>query len=243
MKKLLSIASIFALLLVAVPVFAANNGSGAQGTGSQQGTTNQTQQRSQTSLVPTDNMIQNQNQVKTQNEGEDSQIKTNTQEQESQGDGQETPSQGMPKGTSPRSATAQEHMSNVASKVEELLTTKTMQKGIGQQVKVIAQEQKTAQEKAQIELKKIDNRKGLLKSIIGPDFTALKNMQKVMEQNQLRIQQLTQLQNKLTNQDDITQVQEMIKTLTDQNTALQEKINLEEQSGSLLGWLLKIFVK
>ncbi|MFH1827021.1 MAG: hypothetical protein ABH812_01135 [bacterium] len=222
MKKIVPIVSVFALLLVAVPVFAANNGVGAQGTGSQ---------------------VQNQNQVKTQNEGEDSQIQTNTQEQENLGENQETQGQGMPKETSPRSETATQNMSNVAQKVEELLTTKTMQGGIGQQVKVIAQEQKTAQEEIKTELGKIDSRGGLLKSIIGPDFKALKNMQKQMEQNQLRIQQLTQLQDQLTNQGDITQVQETIQALTDQNIALQDRINLEEQSGSLLGWLFKLFAK
>ncbi len=244
MKKIISGVSVFTLLLVAMPVFAANNGAGAQGTSSQQGTTTQTQQRlQQVSPSPTGNTIQNQNQVKTQNEGEDSEIKTKTQEQESQGDEQETQGQGMPKETPPQSEAAQEHMSNVATEVEDLLKTKTMQGGIGQQVKTIAQEQKTAQQEIQTELGKVDSRGGLLKSIIGPDFKALKNMQKQMEQNQLRIQQLTQLKDQLTNQGDITQVQQMIQALTDQDTVLQDRINLEKQSGSLLGWLFKLLVK
>lgn len=232
MKKGISIASFFALLFVAIPVFAASSGTGTQ-----------TQQRLQVSPSPAGNMIQNQNQVKTKNEGEESQIQTNTQEQENFGGSQGTQGQGMPKETSPKSEIAAQNMSNVAQKVEELLTTKTMQGGIGQQVKVIAQEQKMAQEQIQAELGNIDSRAGLLKSIIGPDFKALKNMQKQMEQNQLRIQQLTQFENQLTNQGDITQVQEMIQALTDQNTALQDRVNLEEQSGSLLGWLFKLMAK
>lgn len=235
MKKIVSLVSVFVLLLVAMPVLAANSGTGAQGsTGTQQGSVTQTQQQVQQQIhvspSPTGNQVQNQNQVKTQNEGEDSQIKTNTQEQENLEDG------------SSRSETAIQNMSNVAQQVEDLLATKTLQGGIGQQVKVIAQEQKTAQEEMQIELGKVDVRNGLLKSIIGPDFKALKNMQKAMEQNQLRIQELTQLQNQLTNQGDITQVNEMIQALTDQNTALQDRINLEEKSGSLFGWLVKLFI-
>lgn len=169
--------------------------------------------------------VQNQNQVMTQNEGEDAQIQTN---------------QGLPKAISPRSETATQSMSIVAQKVEELLTTKTLQGGIGQQVRQIAQEQQSAQQGMQVELGNVDRRGGLLRTIIGPNFKALKNMQKQIEQNQLRIQRLTQLQNQLVNQADITQVQEMIQALTDQNTALQERINLEEQSGSLLGWLFKV---
>jgi len=219
-------------LLVALPVLAVNNGAGTQ-----------TQQKLQVSPSPTGNQVQNQNKVKTQNEGEDSQIQTNTQEQENLGENQETQGQGMPKEISPRSETATQNMSNVAQKVEELLTTETLQGGIGQQVKTIAQEQKTAQEQIRTELGKVDSRGGLLKSIIGPDFNALKNMQKQMEQNQLRIQQLVQLQNQLVNKGDITQVQEMAQSLTDQNIALQDRINLEEQSGSLFGWLFKLFAK
>ncbi len=225
MKKIVPIVSVFALLLVAMPVLATKSGAEAQGT------TAQTQQKLQISPSPTGNQVQNQNQVKTQNEGEDQEIKNNIQEQENLEDG------------STRSGTATQNMNNVAQKVEELLSTKTLQGGIGQQVKVIAQEQKTAQEEIQTELGKVDSRGGLLKSLIGPDFKALKNMQKQMEQNQLRIQELSQLKNQLTNQGDITQVQEMIQALTDQNTALQDIINLEEQSSSLLGWLIKLFVK
>ncbi len=243
MKKIITGVSILSLLLVGLPVFAASNGVGVQGTGSQQGITTQMQKRLQTSPSPTGNMIQNQNQVKTQNKGEDSKIKTNTQEQESQGDDQETQGQGMSKETSPRSEMAQEHMSNVASKVEELITTKAIQGGIGQQVKVIAQEQRTAQQEIKTELGQVDSRVGLLKLLIGPDYKALKNMQKVMEQNQLRIQKFEQLQNQLTNQSDVTMVKETIQALTEQNTVLQNRITHEEQSGSLLGWLFKLFIK
>ncbi len=231
-KKIISGVSVFTLLLVATPVFAANDGTGAQGTDSQQETT-----------TPTGNMIQNQNQVKTQSEGEDLKIQTNTQEQETQKGSQETQGQEAQKDVSPRSETAQEHMSNVATKVEELLTNKTMQGGIGQQVRVIAQEQKTSQQEIQTELGEVDTRNGFLKFIIGPDFKALKNMQKQMEQSQLRVQQLTQLQNQLTNQGDIAQVQQTIQALTAQNTALADRINLEEKSGSLLGWLFKLLAK
>jgi hypothetical protein len=100
-----------------------------------------------------------------------------------------------------------------------------------------------AQVQMRTELEKVDDRGGLLKSIVGPDFKALKNMQQEVEQNQLRIEQLTQLQNQLTNEADIEQVQEMIQALTDQNISLQDRVNLEEQSGSVLGWLFKLFAK
>ena len=128
-------------------------------------------------------------------------------------------------------------------KVEELLTTESAKGGIGEQVRQVAQEQKEAQEGIKTELGKIDDRSKLMKSLIGPNYQALKNMQKQMEQNQSRIKELEQLMSKLTNQSEITMVQETIKALTDQNVSLQDRIALEEQSRSLLGWLFKLFAK
>jgi tRNA A37 methylthiotransferase MiaB len=62
-----------------------------------------------------------------------------------------------------------------------------------------------------------------------------------MEQNQLRIQQLQELQNQIANQAEETQIQELIQALVEQNTALEDKIQAEEQVGSVFGWLLKLF--
>lgn len=226
MKKLVTILPIIVLLVVAIPVFAANTDQG-------------TQQKITPS--PSGNAVQNQNQVKTQNEGEDSNLQINTQEQEEQGGEQEDENRGMPKDIPPRSEEAQEHISTVSAKVEELLTTKSLRGGIGEQVKEIAQDQQSAQEEIQAELRKIDGRSGLLKSLIGPDFKALKNMQNVMEQNRLRIEQLTTLQNQLTNRGDIAQVEEMIQVLTDQNMSLQDRVGQEERGFSMFGWFFRLF--
>ena len=246
MKKLIFILPIFLAFGLIVPAFAAkNNEAGAQNTNTGQKVQQQTQTQQQLQISPsaTGNQVQNQNQVKTKNAGEDLKIQTNTQEQETQGDDEESQTQDMPKDESPRSETAKKNMSIVSQKVMELLTTKTTQGGIDEQIKQIAQEQKQAQDQTQTELGKVDNRGGLLKSLIGPNYQALKNVKKQMEQNQLRIQQLEQLKNQLINQDSIAMVQETIQALTEQNTALQDKIALEEQSSSLLGWLFKLFAK
>lgn len=233
--------AIVTVLFISPTVYAAKSDIGSQG--SNQTGQDATTQEQQIKISPTSigNQIQNQNQVETQNQGEDSQLNVNTQEQENLEDNQEN--QDMPKNESARSETAKENMSTVSQKVEELLTAEETQGGIGQQVKQIAQEQKLAQTQIHTELEKVDNRQGLLKSLIGPDYKALKNMQKQMEQNQLRIQQLEQLQNQLSNEGDITMIQETIQALTDQNIALQDRINLEEQSKSLLGWLFRLFNK
>jgi len=97
MKK---IYTIFGLLLIAtfvIPSFAAKNSSAGS-------PTPQTIRKS--TVTPTGNVVQNRNQVKTLNQGEDSQLKINTQEQESLGQ-----NRGL----------GSENMSQVATQVQEFI--------------------------------------------------------------------------------------------------------------------------
>jgi len=142
-----------------------------------------------------------------------------------------------------RSETARQNMSLVAQKVEELLASKEDQGGIGQQVKVIAQQQKQAQQEIKGQLDKLESRKGLMKKLFGPNLKAIKNLNRQMEQNQLRIEQLQQLQTEVVNQADQTQIEEAVQALVEQNTALQDQILFEEQAGSLFGWLAELLAK
>ncbi len=75
----------------------------------------------------------------------------------------------------------------------------------------------------------------------GTDKEAVQGLQQQIEQNQIQIQQLTELQNQLSNQEDITAVAATIQALTQQNTTLQERINTEERSRGIFGWLFGIF--
>ncbi len=219
MKKIFSLMFVLAWLLVVVPAWAANNGTGSQ-----------TNSVRQTTVPPTGNAVQKQNQVRVQNEGELTEIKTNTQEQESlEG-----------KQVSPRSEMAEEKMSEVASKVEELLVARTTKGGIGEEIRQVAQEQKTAQEQMRSEIKKLGERGIWLKSLIGPDFQAIKRMEKLMEQNQLRIEELAQLKNQLSNQGDLVRVQETLQMMIEQDTAIKEMIESENGSSSLFGWLFRL---
>ncbi|MBU2592518.1 MAG: hypothetical protein ABH867_04405 [Patescibacteria group bacterium] len=193
------------------------------------------------------NQAQSQNQVQTQNQGEDQQLQVATQEQESLPEGQdeenEGQAKGQPKSVSPRSETAREHISVVAQTVEELLTTQGAKGGIGQQVSEVAKEQQQAQQEIEGELDKLEARRGWTRKLFGPDYKAIKNLNQQMKRNRPRIRQLEQLQTQVTNQTDQAQIQEAVQALIGQNTALEEQIRAEEQVGSLLGWLFKLFTK
>ena len=195
-------------------------------------------------LAKAETGVKNQNQIQTQNQGEGQQIQQQTQEMEEQETKDEdTEDDGQRgEGLQNRNPKALENMSVVSRKVQELLQTKSTG-GIGEQVREIAREQNQAQIQIQDGLEKIGNRKGFVKNLFGPDYKAIKNLNKQMEQNQLRIEMLQQLVNQVENQADETQIQEAILALTEQNTALQEQIQSEEKIGSLFGWLLKLFAK
>lgn len=159
--------------------------------------------------------------------------------QEKKGESSEVDKGGVKK-PSMRSETAKEQMSEVAKKVEEILTTEGAAGGIGEQVKEIAREQSREQVEMEGEYQKLINR-GWIKRIIGPDYGAIKKLRKQMEKNQLRMRQLERLQNKLVNEGERQRVQEMIEALEKQSTFLGERIQEEEKGFSFLGWLFKLF--
>lgn len=184
---------------------------------------------------PTGSQVKNQNQVSTQNMGEESNLMVSTSEQEGTTSGRGT-------GLANKNAVAVEHMSIVAQKVQELLQVRTTG-GVGDQVRIIAQEQNKSQDQIQLQLDKIGVKGSLAKALFGPDYKALESLEQQMEQNQLRIEKLQELKLEFTNTGDQTAVQETIDALIQENTSLQEILSFEGGTKSLFGWLVRLFVK
>jgi len=227
MKK--TLLTIFLLMVLAMPVFAKNSDSN-NGYGQQ----NQVQTQEQIDEA-SGNQVQNRNEVQTQNQGEDSQLQINTQEQERLRDGSGDGSQN-------RNQMAEEKMSEVAKQVQLLLDADTTG-GIGEEIRAIAQAQNQAQPKIREQLTKIESKGKLAKFLTGADYGAIKKLNEQIAENQLRIEQLIELQNQLTNESEITLVQETIQALNQVNTELQAKVLAEEQTRSMFGWLFKLFAK
>lgn len=224
MKKLLYVIPVFVVFGLVTTTYAANNGVEAQ---SGQGT----QLLLHASPSPTG--IQNKNQVSTQNQGEDTQLQVSTQEEESLGEEQQIGLQ--------NNGLGDENMSEVAKQVQALLQVRTTG-GIGQQVREIAQAQNQAQTQIQAQLDKLDSKGKVARFLTGTNFEAIKSLEQQISANQLRIQELTMIATQLTNQSDITMVQETIQALIQENIDLQEKVATEMQTRSLFGWLFKLFV-
>src|SRR4030042_5221080 len=145
------------------------------------------QQRTNTSPSPTGNQIQNQNQI--QNRGEEQQIQT--QEQESL---ENVTSEALRN----RNQNVVQNMSEVAKYVQQLQQIRTTG-GIGDQVRQVAREQNQAQSQIQEQLNKLDSKGKLARFFTGTDYSAVKNLKAQLVQNQVRLKQLEQLQNQLSN--------------------------------------------
>ncbi|MBU4210387.1 hypothetical protein KJ637_03025 [Patescibacteria group bacterium] len=170
--------------------------------------------------------------------------------QESRGSGD--PTMGAPANISKET---REHVNVVAQEVENLLTIESADdadnQGIGPQVKLIAQEQKRIQEQIKTQLNKLEARQGLAKKLFGPDYGAIKTMNKLMETNREKLGALTQLQTQVqsqtANQGADTQFKTAMQTalqgMSQQNTALQEQVQAEQQTKSMFGWLFRFFAK
>ena len=222
--------SAFILSALIYKVYATNG----QGAGSQGSTGRGTQES-------TTQPVQNQNKVQVKNQGEEQQLQVQTQEQ------QDTETEEGTNSNSQKAKEAKKGLSEtrsfVAQQIQALLQTQSAAGGIGDQVREWARAQQQSELKIQEHLSKIEGKTGLTRSLFGPNYSSLNELKQEVNQNRVRVQQLEQLKSKLTDQSDIANVDEMITLLNQENTALQEKVNLEETNGGLLGWLVKLFVK
>lgn len=207
---------------------------------------NQTQQQTQTSNQGEDNQIQTQtqqqlmdnsaennqmqNQKQIQNQGEDSQIQTQEQETSQAGSGN-----GL--------QIAEQRRSVVANAIQEMLQVAEKNKGIGQQVKTIAQTQTQSQEKLEVSLQKVQSRNKFVKFFIGPNYSEIDNAKKLLEQNHEQIQQLNQIKNQLSNKADQQTLTEQLQVLEQANLEIENSLNLSQKGFSLLGWLFRFFAE
>ncbi len=170
-----------------------------------------------------DDQIQDQNQVK--NQGEANKVQTNEQEEN--------------KGQN--NATVEQRRSQVANAVKEMLQIADRNAGIGQQVKVIAQNQNQNQEKLETSLQKIQSRNGFVKFFIGPNYGEINNAQKILEQNKEQINQLNQIKTELSNEGDAQALMNQVKILEQSNLQIENSLQSEQNGFALLGWMFKLF--
>jgi hypothetical protein len=147
------------------------------------------------------------------------------------------------KGSNPKKPdSSQDNRSEVAKTVQELLKTGNFENGIGLQVKLIAKQQQLAQKNISSTIDALDARSDMEKLVFGPNYQSCNKLRNEIRENELRIEKLKTLQNQMKDQVEILKVQQVIEILNQQNTQLSERINAEEKTPSIFGWVIRYFL-
>ncbi|MCK9439256.1 MAG: hypothetical protein WC164_03785 [Patescibacteria group bacterium] len=133
--------------------------------------------------------------------------------------------------------------SQVANAVQEMLKVAERSGGIGDQVRVMAQNQEKTQEKIEASLEKIQNRNKLMRFVFGPDSEEIKNARRILQENQDELTQLENVRSQLTNIVDQEKVQEQIEKIQEARAEIEQDLNKSEKVFSLFGWMRNIFSK
>lgn len=138
---------------------------------------------------------------------------------------------------------AEAHRSTVANFVQSLSTVAEKESGIGQEVKVIAQQQNDIKERTSDLINAVENRSKVKTFFIGTSYKNLGELRSQMVQTRNRIEQLKQLAEKAENETDKTELQNQIQTLEQEQTDINSFITQNESKFSLFGWAVKLFRK
>jgi flagellin-like hook-associated protein FlgL len=141
--------------------------------------------------------------------------------------------------------TAEEHRSTVASFVKSLQDVADIEgeSGIGDQVRVVAQAQNDSASTSAEAITKVKNRSKWQTFLFGSDYKNLGKLRSEMVTTQNNIDQLNNLITKAKYNMDKAELTNQIKVLENTKTEIEAFIKTKESSFSLLGWLVKPFVK
>ncbi len=138
----------------------------------------------------------------------------------------------------------EEHRSNVAAFVQNLLNVATgEQGGIGEKVRVIANAQNDSKDNVANAIDAINNRSGLKTFFIGTDYKNVGQLRSEMVKTGNQIDQLTALIDQTTNTEDQATIQTQIQTLEQGRQKINDFLKENESKFSLFGWFVKLFDK
>lgn len=137
--------------------------------------------------------------------------------------------------------TAQAHRSVVANFVQSLLAVADREGGIGQQVKVIAQQQNDTKDKVAEEITAVESRSKIKTFFFGSDYKNLGDLRSQMARTGNQIDQLKRLADKADNDQNKAELQTQIQTLEQEQANIDGFITQNENKFSLFGWAVKLF--
>jgi len=113
--------------------------------------------------------------------------------------------------------------------------------GIGEQVKVVAQEQEKDEDKIVNQIDAVQKRSKIKTFLIGTDYKNVGALRSEMVQTKNRIDQLTKLMGQTTNATDKAALQTQITAMEVEQTNTETFLETNESTFSLFGWMRKLF--
>lgn len=138
---------------------------------------------------------------------------------------------------------AETHRSAVANFVQSLLSVADKEGGIGEQVRVIAQEQNNSKEITAEAIDKVEKRSKIKTFLLGTDYKNIGALRSEMVKTRNQIDQLNRLVSQTENEQNKTELQTQIQNLEQEKVDINNFITQNEEQFSLFGWAVKLFVK
>ena len=136
----------------------------------------------------------------------------------------------------------EEHRNNISTVVQNLLSAADNEQGeTGNQIRTMAQQQNENKDNIADTIDKVNARGGLKIFLIGLDYKNIGQLRSEVVQTENHIDQLNKLLDKLENSQDITTIQDQIKTLEQERQKITDIIKANESKFSLFGWFVKLF--
>jgi predicted nuclease with TOPRIM domain len=107
----------------------------------------------------------------------------------------------------------------------------------------MAQQQNQSKDNIADTIDKVDTRNGLKIFLIGLDYKNIGQLRSEIANMDNHIDRLNTLLSKLENSQDITTIQEQIKTLEAERQKINDIVKANESKFSLFGWFVKLFNK
>ncbi len=137
-----------------------------------------------------------------------------------------------------------EHRSAVSTFVQTLLNVADREQGgIGEQVRVVAQQQNESKDKVADTIDKIQNRSKVKTFLIGTDYKNIGQLRSEMVKTGNQIDWLKRLLDKTTSEESKTALQGQIQTLEQEQQNIENFLKANESNFSLFGWFVKLFNK
>lgn len=138
-----------------------------------------------------------------------------------------------------RSSMGDSHRSTVSTFVKSILEVSDREKGIGAQVKVIAQAQNDSEKDTTDTIVKIENRSSLKTFLVGTDYKNIGQLRSKMVKTANELAQLKKLAEKAVTAEDKAEISAEITAMELEQVKIETFISANENKFSLFGWLFK----